>query len=90
MKKNDLLEIETFKMLWENKEENEKFLLLLSYFKIDITKTKLLPDEKYVILYDRKKKEYIAFFSKMHPLEEDFLQRKERYHMDQIRMIVLE
>lgn len=90
MGKYDLLAVDNFRRLWKDKDKNEKFCALLACFQIDLENTERIEDDKYVILYDRKEKEYIVFFSSSHPLEEDFLERKERLHIEKQRLIGLQ
>ncbi len=90
MKKNDLLARETFERLWLHRYENQKFCALLTYLGISLQQTTLMEDEKYIILYDEQAEEYLILCSSKHPIEEDFLLRKERFKIKKQRFIFLE
>ncbi len=90
MENNDLLEIKTFQRLWKNRKENPKFCAFLTYLEIDLQETKLIQNDRYIILYDRKENEYIILLSKKHPLEEDFLLYKKQLGIQKQRIIFLD
>lgn len=89
MQTKDLLYPKTFQNLWKDRERNDKFQKFLLYFGIDWETTQLIFDEKYIILYSEKTSEFIVFSSKKHPLEIDFLERKQQLGIQNFRVILL-